>query len=226
MKVYFSRSPVIYEWTVSYQQDVVSLEVDYDKISDTVKKITDLTDAYCYTDPRGRLMFTTSRGLDKSYSITLEEGVDCDIEEIQETLPLITKWKVIGKETDGSRIEAEYMDPSVTELYGELESVYIDESITTLDQARSIAQKLTRESKIPAYNRKLLEVDEYTNRISVGDQITLDSEDLSVSGSVTVERCVRTMDRSEELLELYITKKQPIQMEKIKEIDKIKSWFK
>jgi len=219
-------SPDLLNWDVTYYNNALNLEVDYETLSDALKRIGDLASLEIYFDSKGLLAFTTGRGVRKDLTLTITEGEDCDMIEHSETLPLVNKWKVIGATIGNERIEAEYSDTTSINLYGERSSVYIDNRLETRSSALNMAEKLVRKHKDPTYKRTVKELDEKAERIEAGDYIYLDSDDLSLKGGYRVERVRRTIDDSGELADLEITAKAKRIGEKIREIDEIRGWFK
>jgi len=224
--IYDTNNPNIEWWRVSYQADSMELDVDYDKKSDILERIRDLSNTEIYFDRRGLLNHVINRGVRKDLTLTIEEGVECDVTEHTETLPLVNKWKVIGETFEEERIEAEASDTDSINLYGEHQSVYVDNKLVTKSSALNLARQLVSKTKDPTYKRTVKELDEKAERIEAGDYIYLDSDDLSLKGGYRVERVRRTIDDSGELADLEITAKAKRIGEKIREIDEIRGWFK
>jgi len=141
---------------------------------------------------------------------TLNDGVQIQDLTVRQSYPIANDVRVYGQGEGNTRIKSDTgqgQDATSKSTYGTIRKVYNDPSVTTVNEANTLANKLVAKWKDPV---KIYEFDVInpTKNLVAGDVVTLNSSTKGLSDEevriVSMERGVRN---SQEFLTLQVTNK-------------------
>jgi len=206
--------PYVANILVTEALDIVTLELDYDTVYEALTKWSKLSGGEFWLDEDDVLHLADTRGTDKSGTVTLKNartprhpGTPPNIKVVD----VKTDWtsyanciRVLGAGTPPLRAEADLINQTQVNIYGEHWATLRNQDLETVEMALSAAeQELERRATI-LRRIKVEFLDEYdAGTIGVGDTVTLaamygDDADTEIDAPVRIVKLVRTFNSTGE----------------------------
>jgi len=206
--------PLLYTISLYEALDIVTLELDYDTVYEALTKWSKLSGGEFWLDEDDVLHLAETRGTDKSGTVTLKNartprhpGTSPNIKVVD----VKTDWtsyancvRVLGAGTPPLRAEAELINQTQVNIYGEHWTPLRDQDLETVEMALSAAShELDRRATI-LQRIKVEFLDEYdAGTIEIGDTVTLaamygDDADTEIDAPVRIVKLTRTFNSTGE----------------------------